>query len=539
MQSNNNSIFINKINDSSATQAEEKQESTSQVTQYQGREVALVDHSSSIQIPQFVNPSFQFMTAMMHACSNLFEIEPQNIQASLPPSMTKALEKVGMMLQNLLELQQRPEPTENSNAHSFFNFLMSEAEIAKAKQQVEQQLITKQIAQEEQNEENQLIVQTQVTSIFQQLSDQKTKQLQLAGVSSWQELMQKQKTIASYRQTAEKEYLQDPRHVEIRQQIDGYMIQSYKGKLSKQDKAIIDQFWSYVSTAKDGHDKLAYIEKRTQDLFLNSVGESINDMMNQMMGAAMEAQMKGLNFQKEAFISSYFKEFMTKTASYVMKEREKTQDHQEQLMLDYLLLKGQCQMSFIMNTMQRQMLAQQVLEAENTIEHFVEIHQKSNQETIATLTEKIKKVQNQLQNLSSANNTSQKESAELTVTSLEKSLKKYQESLEIELARKAKGFKTDAKITAKRFGVDLDALKAAIPAETAFDHVMSKIASIESPEIAKGSTQSVSLLLAVSADSKLNLNELKDPVQHFMHQIIEKDLKKLEVLKPRIEEIND
>lgn len=231
--------------------------SKKQIVIYQGRKF-----DPSITTLQQLTPKFSFTDQMFFRLGQILEVNASQISDFIPQYVIETVRNLEY------EIFQATEQPVNQTQY-----------VVKFSQKP--LTVQDEIAQEEKNEKNQLLISDQIQHLMRNLGVQRQQQFLLASVSSSKELEKKRVKIAEYRALAEECYLQDPSHIEIRKKIDRNMILSYKGTLNQKDEKIIEKYWDYVAVSSEGRIKQAQILARLQELFARSLCKKMSSMKKQ------------------------------------------------------------------------------------------------------------------------------------------------------------------------------------------------------------------------------------------------------------------
>lgn len=480
--------------------------SNQQIVAYRGRNVAPLSYREEQQLTSM---NLNFVDRLLLGMQNTMGVD----LSKLPSSYLTMARKMMQMLDD------KP-PT---SAMSIFGFKMELP-------------IEAQIKVEEEHEAQQKKLICLLEDKFDQLKMERQQQLQLAGVSSPEELQKKEMIIDSYKIKAEERYLQDHTNLEMRKEIDKALITAHKGTLSLQDQKVIEDYWTLVSKGAEGAEKVKAVAVRSNQLFVKGMLDSLTSIPEKIEKMAKE----GKKINQAEIMVNHFQDMLNETSQKLAAERRVCTNPEEAVYLDYLMLTGSYQMPTIMNSMLRNSLKPQLQTAKERLAIGVEYAQKENQDLIkweedwiSSCEGRILKDQKKLGKLT-AETECLREMYEKSIESAKESISRCSERISEYQAYEKKDFEKRA---CELFHLEHPReIKAGIPEETAFDLLYQQIMDVDTQgqlaQIQGGS------LFTVSADMKLDLAKIENPEEHFFNKLKQLDTQKLALLKPTgIEEV--
>jgi hypothetical protein len=227
-----------------------------------------------------------------------------------------------------------------------------------------------------------------------------------------------------------------------------------------------------------------------------------------------------------------FTEIVLETENQIKEELKRSQGREEKLIISYLMLKGECYISFAVNISLRELLCPELERAEKQENDLMNSFRMSRVRELELLRNEIEK-QNQGSD----------------------SIKQKYHEKDPEWVRIACGInnsiviKRQKKIVAlenmtdddlkKRVYSKMDEtaaeIRALIPKQTTFDILYSDV--MYSVEQKKFNMPCQPDLFSVSADMQIDFSKLEDPIDYFFQLIQKSDNEKLEKLKMRVEQI--
>lgn len=480
-------------------------------TVYQGRAVIPFTYSlnSVSQPPSFLN-------RMMDAWSTIFEMDVTNILAAMPKGFVKM---VRLMDAKLDEMQHPPK----QELSPFLLFLLGR----------KGPTVEEELAQEEENEKTRNMIEEKLEEAIHQLGTQREEQLKLAKVSSMREFREKQDMVGSYRMEAEKCYLETASHVETRKEIDRQMITAYKGVLSQEDQATIENYWNYVTHDPQGRAQRESIEARASAIFSKSAGGIMDEMAEEMQKLMSE----GSIVKPCQFMTNYFHGIAQKTSQELIQERQQCQTAGGKLVIDYLLLTEGCKISTLLNRMLRMVLQSELEKANRNADNWIDYEQKSHQDLVIYLNDYLerskKRIIEEQERYASTDLEYMKELYLKSIAMKETAIQETEAHLEQLQKKTEENFKKAAYTRMKEsFGQETPPeIRALIPKQTAFDKLMLEVMNLEAGGQLSQSLQSLqsSAALTATPDLQLDLTQLSNPVDYFCQQIGKKDQQKLQL----------
>jgi hypothetical protein len=502
--------------------------------------------SRDYTVMQQIAPKISLMNRMFEARNKILEVDMHQVLGSLPPALTRMIEKIEIILEEVEQPQ---------NQHQTILGLFGRRRLT----------LEEEIAREEKAEKDKLLCYRQLEETLQQMGVQRQQQLLLARVSSGKELEEKQRKIAAYRALAEERYLQDPAHVEMRKQIDRNMIISYKGSLSRQNEKIIEDYWDYVTTASEGLAKKEGIEARSMELFVNSAFEGDDSTMEKMLN-----DKPGEDVKLSQLAIRALNQVVCDTNQKLKEEKSQCETAEQNLLIEYLILTSRPMMSAIHNMQLKLKLTVQLAKTKQDVKIFTAVAKQREQRTIESchqhISEHQEKIRQAMEGLAQlGEDFDQEESSEdllekiteqnyssraMRIYSLKsdlilhtKLLKCHQQCLEESqaLLNNASKLKSSAYSLMKAFGANRETpeeIRACMPLQTSFDQQMMECIALEEESVSlEGGSETFKF--SVSADMQLDLTTLEDPVEYFYQKIIEVDQKKLKIFEPQVVALDD